>query len=196
MNNHPDEEEPVNEPAEDICLNVQPIANVIEYRFYDEIGEPRKYINLIRRLGAASENDLVNLHFICDGGRIDAMQGIITAIRRTRAHVVGHLDSHAASAASIIFLSCKAWNLSKESYMMFHDFNGGLFGKGHEMNSQLKHYIDNFRVVMDEICFPFFSKPEISSICSGQDKWIGSEEIIRRLNVLNKHREKLRNPKK
>lgn len=192
-NNTDDDEQDVElNDEQDIFMNVQPVANIIEYRFYDDIMEPEKYIPLIRRLGNASPNDVVHLHFVCDGGRMDAMQAIINAIRRTPANVIGFLDSHTASAASMIYLSCDAWSFNKESYMMFHDFNGGLFGKGHEMNSQLTHYVDNFKVIMDELCFPFFSKQEISQICNGQDRWLNSDEIGKRLKVLNEYREKMK----
>lgn len=180
----------INGNDNDIFYNEQPIAHLREYWFYDDIGEPKKYLNLIRKLISADANDQFDLHFCCDGGRMDSMQTIISAIRRCRGRVVGHLDSHAASAGSLIFLSCDNWNLTKESYLMFHDFSGGLFGKGNEMTSQLTHYVKNFEVAMNQICYPFFNKAEIKDICGGKDRWVSDEELQKRLTVLGKHRQK------
>jgi ATP-dependent protease ClpP protease subunit len=185
-----DLEKLINGDEADIFYNERPIAHQREYWFYDEIAEPKKYLNLIRQLNSCDSNDQFDLHFCCDGGRMDSMQTIITAIRKCRGRVVGHLDSHASSAGSLLFLSCDMWNISREGFLMFHDFSGGLFGKGNEMTSQLSHYVKNFEMIMDQICFPFFSKAEIKSICNGQDRWIDSVELAKRLTILGKHRQK------
>lgn len=173
----------------DVFFQNQIAANHLEYRFYDEIGDPKKYINLIRKLQNTTENDTVNFHFCCDGGRMDAMMCILSAIRRSPATIIGHLDSHAASAASIIFLSCDRWMLTTESSLMLHDFSGGLIGKGNEMSSQLTHYISNFKILMNNVCTPFVSSREIDQICSGTDMWFNNTEITRRLTILGNARE-------
>jgi ATP-dependent Clp protease protease subunit len=162
----------------------------IRYDFYDEITEPKRYLNLIRKLERATEHDLVELHFVCDGGRMDSMQAIMTAIKRCPARITGHLDSHAASAASLLFLCCDNWMITPTSYLMFHDFSGGLIGKGNEMTSQLSHYVNNFRMIMDQVCHPFLTKKEIDEIGRGKDLWLDATQLAKRLEMLGKSREK------
>ena len=172
----------------DPFLVIESRGRNIRYDFYDSIGAPQNYLNLIRRLEQASSEDTVDLHFVCDGGRIDSMQAIMTAIKRCPARVTGHLDSHAASAGSILFLCCDNWMITPTSYLMFHDFSAGLMGKGNEMSSQLSHYLKNYQTTMDQVCFPFVSKKEIAEICNGKDRWFDAEELQKRLPLLGKHR--------
>ncbi len=163
----------------------QPIAFNYSYNFYSEITEPEKYTSLIRALRNAQPNDVISLHFACDGGRLDTMQIILSAMIASQAHIVGHLESHAASAAALLLLSCNEFQISNGSWMMFHNFSGLLGGKQHEIVANLANVTESFYKILESVSKSkkFLSDKELDDIKNGRDLYLNNSEVYSRLTV-------------
>jgi hypothetical protein len=68
--------------------------------------------------------------------------------------------------------------------MMFHNFSGGVFGKGHEQIAQVTATQEWFTALARKLYIPFLSETEFESIVDGKDLWIQSEDIRDRLKKM------------
>jgi len=167
---------------------IKPKSSSMSIYFYDEIYPANQYRKLIEEIGNLGEDDEINMHFACDGGVVSGMTAIINALNRSPALIRSHLDSHAYSAAAIMFLCAQEWVVSPGTSLMFHNYSGGLEGKGHELGSALNHQNSLFRGIYDLYCADFLTKKEIDDIFAGMDLYISADDIKVRLDGLVKAR--------
>lgn len=81
------------------------------------------YPAAVRKALAESEGP-IDIHIASGGGSVDAGLQIANMISYAKAHgrdVVGYVDSWAASAASLIALSCDNLKMPKNTYLMIHN---------------------------------------------------------------------------
>lgn len=151
----------------------------------EEIKEPEKYTDMIHRINTAQPGDSIVIHLNTPGGHFSTGVQIINAIQGTPAHVVTVLSSRAHSMGTFIFLAGHEYVLSDNCLMMFHNFSSGTYGKGNEQTSQLEAAVRSFNKLMKKYCSPFLSNNEIERIIKGEDIWMDSDEIRKRLTKLS-----------
>lgn len=153
----------------------------ISYYLSGEIQEPQYYTELFQTLHTASETDLIYLHLNSPGGSFDTGLQIINNIQSSSAHVVTVLEARAYSMAAMIFLVGDELIVHDNCQLMFHIYSGSFAGKGNEQQAQVIALGSWFEKVMFRICAPFLSSAEIEKILKGNDLWLDSDEIRRRL---------------
>lgn len=158
------------------------------------IGEPDQYVDMVYRIASAGPNDVIYIHLNTPGGQIDTGVQIINAMRNSQAKVVTILESTAYSLGTLIFLAGDELVVHDNCMMMFHNFNGGLIGKGNELVSELEATVKWFEALAKDIYIPFLTEEEFDQIVRGEDMWIQTPEIKARLErmmkVLNTKRKK------
>lgn len=175
------------EPA--YCASVQYYQMAV-YRFFlnRPIGEPSKYTDMFTTLYNASEDDQIVMHINCVGGQVNTGVQLINAMKNTRAHVVTVLEGEAHSMASMIFLSGREFIVNDNCNMLIHNFGGGIEGKGNEMHRQLEAVIKWYNTLSRDIYIPFLSEDEFNSVIRGEDMWLQSPAIRKRLDRMIKHK--------
>lgn len=157
------------------------------------IGEPEGYVDMIYRITHASPNDVIFIHLNTPGGQIDTGVQLINAMKNSQAKIVTVLESTAYSLGTLIFLSGDEMVVNEHCMMMFHNFNGGLIGKGNELVSELEATVKWFAALAEDIYIPFLTREEYERIVRGEDMWMQTPEIKVRLErmvkVLVKKRE-------
>ncbi|WP_211236872.1 Clp protease ClpP [Chitinimonas koreensis] len=153
----------------------------ISYYLSGEIQEPQYYTELFYTLRSASETDLIYLHLNSPGGNFDTGLQIINNMQASPAHVVTVLEARAYSMAALIFLVGDELIVHDNCQLMFHIYSGSFAGKGNEQQAQVIALGSWFEKVMFRICAPFLSSAEIEKILKGNDLWLDSDEIRRRL---------------
>lgn len=146
-----------------------------------EIGEASEYVDMIHSILSAGEHDTIFIHLNCPGGNLDTGVQIINAMQNSPAHVIAVLEGTAYSMGTMIFLSADEMVVNDHCMMMFHNFNGGLVGKGNELTSQLNATVGWFASLAEDIYVPFLSPEEVERIKRGEDIWMQSPEIMKRL---------------
>ena len=162
--------------------------NIVETHFYisEEIQDPNLYIDMIHCFNVAGPNDIIYLHLNTSGGRLDTGVQIINAMKNSQAKVVTILECMAYSLGTLIFLSGHELVVNDNCVMMLHNFKGGVIGKGNELTSQLDATVKWFNMLAKEIYIPFLTEDEFNRIIKGEDLWMQSDEIRKRLdNVAN-----------
>ena len=156
-------------------------ARQISFYLSGEILEPRYYAEILYTLRTASEHDVVFFHLNTPGGNFDSGLQLINNMLATRAHVVTVLEARAYSMGALLFLSGDELIVHDNCQLMFHNYSSALLGKGNEQQAQVLAIGKWFAKVMQNICLPFLKDEELARILRGEDIWMESEEIRRRL---------------
>lgn len=159
----------------------QIVLRQIAYYLCGDIVEPLAYAELLNTLRTASENDIVFLHLNTAGGNLDSGLQIINNMRASKAHVITVLEARAYSMGALIFLAGDELVVHDNCQLMLHNYSGSLIGKGNEQHAQVVAIGKWFEKIMSRVCYPFLSHEEISKILRGEDIWMDSDEIRRRL---------------
>jgi len=180
---------------EDEAVAVQPlfrryesqgVARQISFYLSGEIGAPIQYTDLLYTLRTARETDLILLHLNTPGGNFDTGLQIINNIGASEAHVITALEARAYSMGAMLFLAGDELIVHDTCQLMFHNYSSALIGKGNEQQAQVQAMSKWFEKVMRQVCRPFLSDAEVERILHGEDIWMDSDDIRRRLAHLQK----------
>lgn len=150
------------------------------------IGEPGLYVDIFHTLLAASPNDVIYIHLNTDGGSLSTGIQLINAMTNSQAKIVTCLEGNAFSLGTLIFLCGDEMVVNDHSMMMFHDYSGGVGGKGSEQASQITATRKWFAQLLKQVYVPFLSQEEVDRILRGEDIWMAAPEINARLNKMVK----------
>lgn len=164
----------------------QGVVRQISFYLSGEIGAPIQYTDLLYTLRTASKSDLVLLHLNTPGGNFDTGLQIINNIGASDAHVVTILEARAYSMGAMIFLAGDELVVHDTCQLMFHNYSSALIGKGNEQQAQVMAISRWFEKVMRQVCKPFLTDDEVARILRGEDIWMDSDDIRRRLAHLQK----------
>lgn len=175
------------------------VHKVHHYYISEAIGEPGDYVELIHRIKTSGPNEIIHIHLNTPGGRLDTGVQLINAMQTSDAHVVCSLESEAHSLGTLIFLAADEFIVHDSCMMMFHNYSGGMWGKGNEQVAQLAATTKWFDELAQRIYYPFLSQDEIDRILKGEDLWLHTDDIRKRLvkmvKQLEKEQKEAANPK-
>ena len=169
----------------------KPVAHVHEFYLSGQIQDAEEYIEWFDVIRNAATTDTVRIYINSPGGDLFTTLQFLRVMSETNASVVCSVEGACMSAATMIFLHGHSQEVTPHSLFMFHNYSAGTFGKGGEMYDQLQFertWSENF---MTEVYSDFLTPEEISSMMHNKDIWMGSDEVIRRLQVVAKKREAL-----
>jgi ATP-dependent protease ClpP protease subunit len=160
------------------------VSQQVHFYISDEIGEPGNYTDMIHRILVAGSHDVIFIHLNTPGGRLDTGVQIVNAMQNSQAKIITVLEGMAFSLGTLIFLAGDEMVVNDHCMMMFHNFRGGILGKGNEIVSQLEATIRWFSALAKKVYIPFLNEEEFERIIRGEDLWMHSPEIRKRLNVM------------
>ena len=161
-------------------------ASHIHYYINDPIGESSEYVDMMHRISNAGPADTVFMHLNTPGGQLDTGVQIINTLQNSQAKVVTILEGLAYSLGTLIFLVGDEMVVNDHCMMMFHNFNGGIMGKGNEITLELEATNKWFTTLAKQIYVPFLSDDELHRLSRGEDFWMQSAEIRKRLTHMIK----------
>lgn len=161
-------------------------AQQVHFYISKLIGPPDEYIDMIHRTAVAGPQDTIFIHLNTPGGHLDTGVQIINAMQNSQAKIVTILECAAYSLGTLIFLAGDEMVVNDNCLMMFHNFNGGLTGKGNEMVSELAASVKWFLDLATDIYLPFLTESELDRLIKGEDMWMQTPEIRSRLERMIK----------
>lgn len=161
-------------------------AQHVHFYLSEEISDPNLYTDMVHRINSATVNDTIFIHLNTPGGQLDTGVQIINAMQNSQAKVVTILESMAYSLGTLLFLAGDEMIVNDHCLIMFHNFKGGVIGKGNELTSQLEATIKWFSSLAKKIYIPFLTEDEFERITRGEDLWMQSPEIRKRLDKMVK----------
>lgn len=152
--------------------------------------EPSYYRAVVDRLANCTENDQVTFYVSSQGGHLDGLISLMHAVKYTQANVTCIIIGEALSAGSMFAVSCPSIAVSDNASMMVHHVSFGAIGKAADVSGRtqftLKFCEDLFRSIYEG----FLTPVEIEQCLGGKEFWFNSKEIIERLTLREKHKEK------
>ena len=160
-------------------------VHIHEFYIVGEIKGAEEYTEWFDKIRHASPLDQVKLYINSGGGDLWTAVQFMRVLRETPAHVIASVEGECMSAATILFLQAKEHEVSPHSMFMFHNYSGGVYGKGGEVAAQVEHQKVWSTKLMHEIYKDFLSKKEIDAILANKDLWMTGEEVVTRLGKKN-----------
>jgi ATP-dependent Clp protease protease subunit len=164
----------------------QGVARQVSFYLSGDIGAPIQYTELLYTLRTANPTDVILLHLNTPGGNFDTGLQIINNIAASDARVITILEARAYSMGALIFLAGDELIVHDTCQLMFHNYSSALIGKGNEQQAQVLAISKWFEKVMRHVCKPFLTDDEVARILRGEDIWMDSDDIRRRLAHLQK----------
>lgn len=161
----------------------KPISQLHEFYLTGEIGPAEDYVEWFDAIRHASETDIVKIYINSFGGDLFTAIQFMRVLADTSATVMCSVEGACMSAATMIFLCGHSYEVTPHSIFMFHNYSGGVGGKGGEMIDQLQHERRWSERLMKEIYKDFMSNEEIKSMLDNKDIWMDGEEVVKRIQA-------------
>ena len=174
----------------------RPLAKIHKFYLSGEVKTPSEYVAWFETIRNASENDVIVLHINSYGGDLFTAVQFMRVMGESKANIVASVEGACMSAATLIFLSAKNWEISQHSMFMFHNYTSASFGKGGEMYDNIIHERKWSERLWNDVYDGFLTADEIKSILQNKDIWMSGDEVTRRLTAKTKKTAKPRLKKK
>ena len=159
----------------------KPVVHIHSYYLSGTIGSSEEYVELFETIRNASKNDVIRLHINSYGGDLFTAIQFMRVLGETEAQTVASVEGACMSAATMIFLSCEGFEVSANSMFMFHNYSGGVVGKGGEMFDQLVHERKWSEKLLKDVYQDFLTPAEFKSILENKDIWMDGDEVVKRI---------------
>lgn len=157
------------------------IAAVHDFYLSGPVENPEYYVEWFDIIRNCSEADTVRIHINSCGGDLFAAIQLMRVLSECPGTVITSVEGACMSAATMIFLSADVFEVSGHTMFMFHNYAGGVFGKGGEMYGQIVHERDWSAKLLKDIYSDFLTKKEIKAMLDNKDIWMDGEEVVKRL---------------
>jgi ATP-dependent protease ClpP protease subunit len=168
-------------------------GNLIEFYLCGEIGDPDEYIEWFHLISNARESDIIKININSPGGNLFTAVQLLQALETSNAHLVMNVAGACMSAATLIFLAGDEYLVNEHSAFLFHNYSGGVAGKGGEMYHSVVHQRKWSEHILRKVYSDFLTEEEISHLIEDKDIWMEADTVIQRLHERNEIVEKRQN---
>ena len=161
-----------------------------EYSFYltGEIDDPSSYTDWFQLIRSASPDDSIKIYINSRGGSAATAIQFLRAMEESEALVHVVVEGECMSAATFIFLSADRISISDHSSFMFHNYSGGVMGKGGEIYDAAAHGKAWSEKFLRTVYKNFLSESELKDIFSSKDIYMDKDEVLKRIDNMAKKR--------
>lgn len=142
---------------------------------------PEDYVDWVRTIRSAGPNDVIEFHLNTPGGDVYTAIELLGAFQETEAHVHVIINGICASAGTILMTVGDSFEISPWTSFMFHNYSGGMRGKGNEMHIQMEYERKWAVGFMHDIYDGILTKDEIDQLVDGRDFWLTADDVGDRL---------------
>jgi ATP-dependent protease ClpP protease subunit len=160
-------------------------GNLIEFYLCGEIGDPEDYIEWFHIINNARESDIIKININSPGGNLFTAVQLLQAFQMSNAHLVMNVAGACMSAATLIFLAGDEYLVNEHSAFLFHNYSGGVIGKGGEMYQSVIHQRKWSEHILRKAYKNFLTEEEIDSLIDDKDIWMDCNVVVERLNARN-----------
>lgn len=156
-------------------------GSIIDLYLSNAIGEASEYIDCFNRIRNARETDVVRIHINCPGGNLFTTIQFMQALSECNAPVIMIVEGACMSAATLLFLMGDEFVVNEHSVFLFHNYSGGMMGKGGEMYHGMVHERKWTERLLRSSYEDFLTEEEITNLLEDKDVWMDAETVISRL---------------
>jgi len=175
-------------PAKDIKIGVDTYKKqkeYIQYRiFIDSFMEKNGGLHdMFHELWDAPVDSKLELRINSRGGLVNEGSQFYSIIKnKFKNKTTTILDSCGYSMGALTFCMGDKRVVTTRSDLMFHDYSGGVGGKGGEIESRIKHSSKHLRKFFKDVILKgkFLTKSEFKQMLIGKDYWFDHKEMLKR----------------
>lgn len=130
------------------------------------------YQEFYETLETMTQNDKVLIYIASFGGSCHTGMRIAHSIRMCRAKVTMFAHGSCHSMGAILALCGDNLLMTPKSYLMFHNYSAGRYGKGAELTMSNERFNRYFKENLEHFCAPFLTREEVEDIISDRDVYI------------------------
>lgn len=165
-------------------------GNVMDFYLSGPIGDPEDYVDWFYTISSARETDVIRIHINSPGGSLFTTVQFLQVLGDTKARIIMNVAGACMSAATLIFLSGDEYLVNEHSVFLFHNYSGGVIGKGGEMYHSVVHERKWTEQIMRSAYKDFLTEEELTNLIEDKDVWMDAKTVISRLNLRNEIIEK------
>lgn len=132
----------------------------------------------------ATPEDSIRIVINSPGGVVSIAMAYVNAMAESAANIVTHAEGNVCSAGTILWLAGEDRTVSPLTLFMFHNYQGGTWGDGANMHSQVVFEKAYFERLVERFYGGVLSKEEISRIQGGGQVWMDETEILTRTSAV------------
>lgn len=164
---------------------VKKIPAHTDYRiFIDRFLEKQRGLHeMFNELLDAKEFDNLELRINSGGGLVNEGMQFYTIIKnKFNGRTTTVLDASGYSMGALLFCMGDKRVITSNSDLMFHDYSGGMSGKGGELKSRMEHKDSHIRNFFKSIILKnnFLTKKEYKDMLIGKDYWFNAKQLCKR----------------
>lgn len=135
-----------------------------------------EYVSLLNTLRQAAAADTVTLYLANYGGQCSTGFQLVNAIKDCKCGVDIILDAPSYSMGAIIALAGKSLVMNPGTFLMFHNYSSGSYGKGKEHADATMHYFNHFHRHLKTVVSPFLDNRELKLLREDHDVYISADD--------------------
>lgn len=133
---------------------------------------PIDYRELFQKLRQMSTKDEMTLHSKSYGGDCQMAFALCHYVRQCKGKVTIHVESPCYSMGAILACCGDKLDMNPGTFLKFHNYSGGEYGKGGELMLGLKQRDMWFKGQLKHFCTPFLTDKELERIANDGDIYI------------------------
>lgn len=169
-------------------------GTISDFYLSEGIGPASNYIDWFQRLRAARESDVIRFHINCPGGDLFTTIQFMQVLSECKATIVMSIEGACMSAATLLFLMGDDFIISEHSVFLFHNYSGGVVGKGAEMYHGMVHERKWTERLLRDSYTNFLTDDEMAQLIEDKDVWMDAPTVVSRLNSFRESRLLVTNP--
>lgn len=164
------------------------LSNPATYRhqiyIQNNLEQQEEMIAVLDVLYSAAERDEVIIHLNCDGGNVNSLDTLLTAMSSCAAMIHVIATGTIASAATFILLAADSFEISPFTTLLFHTVTFGVYGQSQD-NLELTQFIHaESERLMRSYYEHIFTEEEINDIIvNKRQKYLTSAEFSERFEA-------------
>lgn len=166
-------------------------GHVHEFYVTGTIESANEYTEWFHTIRNANPTDVVKLHINSPGGDLWTAIQFVHVLAETEATIQIVVEGACMSAATLLFLMGHEYEVSPHAMFMIHNYSGGSLGKGGEMYDNIVHERKWSENLLHDAYDGFLTKDEIKSVLDNKDLWMGTNEVLERLEKRQAYLENL-----
>ena len=170
-------------------------GHVHEFYITGTIESADEYSEWFHTIRNANATDVIKIHINSPGGDLWTAIQFVHVLAETEATIRIFVEGACMSAATLLFLMGHEFEVSPHAMFMIHNYSGGSLGKGGEMYDNIVHERKWSENLLHDAYDGFLTQDEIKSVLDNKDLWMGTDEVLVRLEKRQAYLENLQSRK-
>lgn len=160
-----------------------------EVTINDTLEKEGDFSKLIKILKSASQYDTVTINLNSDGGDLDSVYHLLSAMEQTEALIKIVVSGTVASAATLLLFHADVIEVSAFSTFLFHSIDSGIWGKTQDIVEFSGFLKEHNEKLFSKYYSDFFTEEEIKDIITNKREYLMAEdEFLKRMGDMLKLR--------